>query len=507
MTSQTSTEQLPEIYKLIIETANEGIWMIDAENKTNFVNQKMAELLGCSIESMIGKTLFEFMDEAGIIQAQENLKRGKDGLAEAHEFRFVKSNGEDLWTHINTSPIIVDGIYKGALAMVTDTTCKKLEEEQSIENARLYKSLFDDSPIPIWDEDFSEIKNYLDNLKSSGVKDIRTYFEENEERIIECSSLLKVNNLNQAVVELNEADSKEHILNDFRSLLSRKSADYAIRQFEAIARGDKTCEFDAELRTFGGNLRHVHLKWTVVRGYEHNYKRVYLTTTDVTKRILAENALLKNSNKEKELLLKEIHHRVKNNLQIITSLLKLQTNSIEDQRTIDLFEVSLHRINSMALVHELLYQSDDFSQINYGKYIKTLTTPLVDSLKQQDADIKLNIDIQDNVALNINTSIPLGLLINEIITNSLKHGIQSDGEIYINITNDGNNQYTLCIGDNGKGYDSNFDAENSNSLGLQLVNSLTEQLSGNINRDLSKAGTHYIIQFEEQIQNRVLDKK
>lgn len=504
MTNQHYAENLPELYKLIIETANEGIWMIDTNYLTVFANQKLADMLGCSLDEIIGKTFFDFMDADGIELANSNLSKVKSGISEAHEFRFVTAKGEDLWTHINTSPVIENGTYSGALAMVTDITCKKQEESQSAENARLYKSLFDESPTPIWDEDFSQVKIYIDKLKASGVTDVREYFESNPEKTIECSGLMKVNNINKAVIELNEAKSKAYMIENYPELINADSFEYAIRQFEAIAEGRTTCEFDVELRTFSGNMRHVHLKWTVVQGHELDYGRIYLSTTDVTKRIIAENALLKNSNKEKELLLKEIHHRVKNNLQIITSLLKLQTNSIEDQATIDLFEMSLHRINSMAIVHELLYQSKDFSQINYGQYINKLVHPLIESLKNPYSKINLHIDIKDDVSLNINTSIPLGLLINEIITNSLKHGLKEaeQGAIYLNIAIAGNNKYLMTIGDNGTGFAPNFELENATSLGLQLVTSLVEQLSGTIHRDFSRQGTHYVVSFEELKQNK-----
>lgn len=504
MTNQHYAENLPELYKLIIETANEGIWMIDGNNLTVFANQKLVDMLECSMDEIIGKTFFDFMDVDGIELANSNLLKVKSGISEAHEFRFVTAKGEDLWTHINTSPVIKNGAYSGALAMVTDITCKKLEESQTAESARLYKSLFDESPTPIWDEDFSQVKIYIDKLKAKGITDIRNYFESHTEEAIHCSSLMKVNNLNKAVVELNEAKSKAYMMKNYRELINGDSFEYAIRQFEAIAEGNTSCEFDAELRTFSGNMRHVHLKWTVVEGHESDYGRVYLSTTDVTKRIMAENALLKNSNKEKELLLKEIHHRVKNNLQIITSLLKLQTNSIEDQATIDLFEMSLHRINSMAIVHELLYQSKDFSQINYGQYINKLIHPLIESLKNPYSKINLHIDIKDDVSLNISTSIPLGLLINEIITNSLKHGLREAerGAIYIKIVNSDDNKYIMTIGDNGTGFAPDFELEKATSLGLQLVTSLTEQLSGTIHRDFSIQGTHYVVTFEELKQNR-----
>ena len=249
----------------------------------------------------------------------------------------------------------------------------------------------------------------------------------------------------------------------------------------------------------------MHLKWTVVKGYEDNYEKVYLSTTDLTDRILAENATLRESNKQKELLLKEIHHRVKNNLQIITSLLKLQASSVEDNATLELFELSLHRINSMALVHDLLYRSEDFSKINFGMYLEMLAAPIVESMKSPATDIDLKIEAND-ISLNLNTSIPLGLVINEIITNSMKHAFENRerGEIYLKIWQESDDSYILGIGDDGIGFAEDIDIEKAESLGLQLITSLAEQLMGEAVRLQENPGSHYYIHFRELPQKSSL---
>jgi PAS domain S-box-containing protein len=487
-----------ELYKLIIETANEGIWMIDEQNTTTFVNEKMSEMLGYEPAEMKGRTLFDFMDEEGVTRAIENLKRGKEGISEYHEFRFLSKKGVDVWTNLNTSPIEVEGVYKGALAMATDITQSKIREEKLQENYYSYLSLFEDSPVPIWDENFSEIKIYIDELKKEGISDFRTFFQQNPEELVECTSRLIINNINQAVVDLNEAETKEQVLENFRQLITSKSSEYAIEQLVAIAENRTSCEFDAELKTLGGNIRYVHFKWSVVKGYEHNYEKVYLSTTDMTKRIIDENITLQHSNREKAVLLREVHHRVKNNLQIITSLLNLQSHGIEDQEMRNVFNMSLNRIKSMATVHELLYQSNEFAGIDYSEYLNTLVFSLIKSMKGKENNITVDLDVKD-VKLNIGTSIPLGLLINEIITNSLKHGIPDErpGKIYISITQHEHPNYALKIGDNGKGISQDFDMAQTDTLGLQLVTSLVDQLIGTLEHDFSKPGTHYNIQFQE----------
>jgi len=201
---------------------------------------------------------------------------------------------------------------------------------------------------------------------------------------------------------------------------------------------------------------------------------------------------------ERETLLKEIHHRVKNNLQVITSLLSLQSNTIDDEMTKSLFQQSQYRINAMAMIHETLYQFEEFLTIGYADYMQVLCHYLIMSMKGHDTNVKLTIDAAD-VKLNIDTAIPLGLLINEIITNALKYGIPGDdkGEIYIDLKEEDYPNFVLKIGDNGVGFSDEINFRKTNSLGLKLIHNLTRQLGGEIRKETENKGTHYIINFQE----------
>ncbi|MGB5378574.1 sensor histidine kinase [Muriicola sp.] len=203
-------------------------------------------------------------------------------------------------------------------------------------------------------------------------------------------------------------------------------------------------------------------------------------------------------NEEKDTLLKEVHHRVKNNLQTVSSLLSLQSRGIEDPRTKSILKSSQNRVISMAMVHEMLYMREDLSKIQYKTYVRELSEYLVKSLKGANNKVSLNIDIPD-IELSIDTAIPLGLLINEAITNSLKYGIKDDheGEIYISIEKEDEHSYVLYIGDNGTGYSESLSLKNSRSLGLKLIHNLARQLKGTITRDPTKKGTNYIVKFRE----------
>ncbi|MEY8780762.1 sensor histidine kinase [Allomuricauda sp. XS_ASV26] len=205
---------------------------------------------------------------------------------------------------------------------------------------------------------------------------------------------------------------------------------------------------------------------------------------------------------EKETLLKEVHHRVKNNLQTVSSLLSLQSRAIDDDKISNIIKSSQNRVVSMAMVHEMLYKRDDYlSKIELKPYVQELCDYLVRSVKGSGTDVKVDLDIK-NYKLSIDTIIPLGLIINETITNALKYGIAGvqDGEIHVSVDKIGDNRYKMYLGDNGIGYSEEINPKTSNSLGLKLIYNLARQLRGSITRDYAKQGTHYSIEFEEVIE-------
>lgn len=200
--------------------------------------------------------------------------------------------------------------------------------------------------------------------------------------------------------------------------------------------------------------------------------------------------------KEKEVMLKEIHHRVKNNLQVICSLLGLQSRSINDKLTSDIFKESQNRVRSMALIHEKLYRSKDMTKIDFAQYIRELATNLFRSYGIKTNDINLKIDVNNNIFLDVDTAIPCGLIINELVSNSLKYAFSEGekGEIAIICYPIEEHNLVLIVRDNGVGLPADLDIKNTNSLGLKLVNGLVTQLKGNINLN-SSSGTEFKIGF------------
>ena len=219
---------------------------------------------------------------------------------------------------------------------------------------------------------------------------------------------------------------------------------------------------------------------------------VYITR-DITELKKVENQL-KSSLKEKEVLLREIHHRVKNNMQIISSLLNLQSRRLTDEKTVNVLNESRNRVRSMAMVHEELYRSRDLSKIDFADYIRRLLSGLFSSYGVDKNLIKPTVKVE-NVLLNIDIAVPCGLIINELVSNSLKHAFMQGqkGKISIKFNHDGEN-YVLTVADNGIGFPENIDFKNTKTLGLQLINTLVKQLSGSIDIYKDK-GTSFKIIF------------
>jgi len=205
---------------------------------------------------------------------------------------------------------------------------------------------------------------------------------------------------------------------------------------------------------------------------------------------------IKKSLEEKEALLREIHHRVNNNLQVISSLLSLQSDNVRDPRDHELFVESQNRVRTMAMIHEKLYQSDKFNSINFRDYLKTLINRLIYDYSQDMGNIDLDLDIE-NVELNIETSVPCGLIINELVSNSLKHAFPQgrNGKIIVKFHKI-KDKYVLMVGDNGIGSLEKSVLESSKKLGFNLVKSLIKQLDASL-EILESEGTLYRITFAE----------
>ncbi len=341
--------------------------------------------------------------------------------------------------------------------------------------------------------DITEHKLFEQQIINQSAK-LKAIFESGSQLMWTITKDLKITSFNQ-----NYADAVFDLYNYYpeigKSIRGNQTKPYQSIWDEKyqIAFEGKPVEFISERVNLRGEKVIRQMLLHPIKDNQGNVIEVSGIGFDITENKLNEDRI-SQSLKEKEVLLKEVHHRVKNNMQVISSILNLQSSYVTDVYALNLLKECQNRIKSMSFIHESLYQSKNFELVNFTEYISTLAKNLVHSYTLSNKNIKLILTL-DNLSLNLDLSIPCGLIINEIISNSLKYAFshKTDGIIFVTLRVI-NQKVSLEIGDNGIGIPENFDIKNSSSLGLQLVDTLIEQIGGSYNL-IRKNGTIFNIEF------------
>ncbi len=372
-----------------------------------------------------------------------------------------------------------------------------LKDEQRVYDVRI-------SPLTDWVgnlvsqvvvlRDVTERKRAEELLYESEEK-FRTIFEHANDEIVYLDKYGKIIDVNKKTEEIFGYKPEELIGKNFAELdfLGVENISKIVDLFgDAITKGETIPITLLELKRKDGSSFFAEVSTKMIKK-NGEVEGILSILRDVTERKKAEEKI-KASLKEKEVLLREIHHRVKNNLQIISSLLSLQSRYFRDSQYMEMFKESRNRVRSMALIHEKLYQSEDMANIDSAEYIKTLVHELIRSYRVDPDRVRIKIEVED-VSLGVETAIPCGLIINELLSNSLKYAFPDNkGEITVGLQSvDGITE--LTVSDNGVGIPDNIDLKNVETLGLRLVTILAEgQLHGNIDL-IRKKGTEVRITF------------
>ena len=292
--------------------------------------------------------------------------------------------------------------------------------------------------------------------------------------------------------------SAEEILGQNASILEPDHLKREVKKFnEKIKRGEKVKNYETLRLKKDGTPINVSVTLSPIFDASGKLTAISVIARDITERIKAEKSLMKTEGARK----KEIHHRIKNNLQVISSLLDLQADKFNDTKVIEAFRESQSRVISMALIHEELYKEEGTDTLNFSEYLKMLANNLFQTYILSSKNILLNMDLEENVLINMDTAVPLGIIVNELVSNSLKHAFpgRDKGEIRIKLHKEERDSeksafFTLTVSDDGVGIPENIDIEKLDSLGLQLVTSLVDQLDGvlELKRD---NGTEFTLRF------------
>jgi two-component system sensor kinase len=340
--------------------------------------------------------------------------------------------------------------------------------------------------------DLSEQKRMENALKESEEK-YRLLVENQTDMVVKFDPEGKVLFASPSYCEVLGRTEESILGNNFLPLVHQEDQKKTHRALEKLHRPPYVVFLEHRLLTMNG-WRWIAWADKAIMDDEGELEAFVGVGRDITERKLAEDRIMK-SLKEKELLLREVHHRVKNNLQIISTLLSLQSSQIEEEQVIDLYRQSQNRILSIALIHENLYQSEDLTNINFANYVKNLVDDLFHSYGVNSENIHIKLNIKD-IIMGIETAIPCGLIINELISNTLKHAFpEGKGEIDVELSEKNAGKYLLKVKDSGKAFPKGFDIDKTDTLGMKLISSLVSQLDGEM--VLDKDNKEFKIEFEE----------
>ena len=515
-------------YRNLIEMAPDGIVTTDMKGFTTSCNTATLRLTGYSRDEYIGKHFTKLgvlrkRDIPKYAKLLESVLRGKPSAP--IEFPYHRKDGELRWGEAHLALLEENGRKSGIQAILRDITDRKLAEEREKEYIHdlefLSKTAMEFVESPSEDDIYQFIAEKLKELVGDSIVIICGFDSDSDSFYVR--SVLGLGRHTRTVLKLLGQDSIE---------MSIKSSDAA--KFNLASGKLVSLPGDIYERSGGSipkgvsrtlekilNLGDIYSMGFVTEGkpfgaaFICTRRDFELQNQDIVETFINQASMalqrrqaeehIKASLAEKVVLLKEIHHRVKNNLQIISSLLNLQSGYISDEHTLQMFKESQNRVRSMALIHEKLYGSSDLARIDFADYIRDLANYLFRTYSSSSRGIKLGIDV-DDVLLDIDRAIPCGLIVNELVSNSLKHGFpssedrskgeQSRNEICVELHSDNHEKLTLIISDNGVGFPKDLNFQKTESLGLQLVNTLTDQLEGDIELD-RRNGTAFKITFAQ----------
>jgi PAS domain S-box-containing protein len=452
-----------ETIRALLNARTDSALLLDLEGKILAANQTAAARIGLPVDQIRDRCVYDLFDQS---VAEWRRQKLEEAVHTGRPVRFEDERGGYIFDN-NMVPVIgANGSVDRVAVFATDVTERRRAEEGLRASEIKYRSL-----VTVMKEGLMAVdRNDVINFVNPKVCEMLGYAAEEI--------------LGRAVASFLADDESKALLSEKSRLRSSGVSD----------------SYELAMLARSGRVVNVLVSGTPILDEAGEIVGSMGVLTDISDRKRTEERI-RAALTEKTVLLKEIHHRVKNNLQVISSLLNLQSSHVVDEPSRELFKESQNRIRSMALVHEKLYQSRDLSRIDCTEYLKSLAVNLFRSYGGDVRGIDLQVEAHETL-LGIDAAIPCGLIVNELVTNSLKYAFP-DGDaadppagrkIVIHVQTIPDDSIRLCVGDNGIGFPENTDFRSTTSLGLQLVNVLTDQLGGRVELDRN-GGTHFQITF------------
>jgi two-component system, sensor histidine kinase PdtaS len=439
-------------YRIFLEQMNEGAVTLSSDGIVLFCNKSFSDIIDIPLEHILGSQIQKWVFSEDTEALSLFLEKKNDNIKE--EIRFVRQNGSAISLYLSLRKLNIDNTEPVLCVVATDLTDKKKSEE-ILAAEQLARSI----------------------LEQAG------------EAIVVCDDSLRIIRASKAAESLAGEPVLYKTFDSVFPLFKSKNNSYPLKKILEKIDGSRE---EAILIKKNSQPYNLILNIGILRGSQEETLGYVINLTNITSHIEAEKKL-SQSLKEKTILLKEIHHRVKNNLQIISSLLRLQSLYVSEDHLLGILNECQNRITSMALIHQKLYESKSFATINITEYLKELVIFLCNTYMMQTDNVKFEFP-DKNISFPIDSAVPLGLILNELVTNAFKHAFRGtdQGEVMIKImlANDGN--VNISIKDNGRGFPNDVDFFNPSSLGLQLVHSLIEQITGQI-KLVESNGTEIIV--------------
>ncbi len=479
-----------ERYRALVDSIPDIIISLDEKTVITYISLPAEAMTGYSIGEIVGKSLVDFLAPPELPRALEAFERLRQGELTSNEYNFLAKNGTDLWVRAKSRPLFVDGAFTGITSILTDITAQKIAHEELLLK-------------------HEELHYAMDELSRSNT-DLtlaNTRLTEREHEYHSLFTFMLEGSALHTILTGPDGAATDYVIDDvnpaFEKSLGMKREDvigrpasqvYGIspppylETYTRVALTGKAETFESHFTPLGKFFR--------ISVYSPAPQRFVTTFEDITQRKHDED-LITQSLHEKEVLIREIHHRVKNNFQLIMSILNLQQRHITSEILVREFLDAKNRIRAMAMIHERLYRSENLTQIDLSSYIQVIIRDLLASYPYSGARIRLDLSL-DPLEIGIGQAVPCGLIINEIVTNTLKYafpaGFAGEPALGVDLRVSDGKAVSITLRDNGVGIPEDIRPESATTLGLSMVNMLVQQLNAGIAIDRDK-GTRCVLRF------------